>query len=260
MKVEYKKAIVTFLDVLGFGQQVENSRSPDNILKLLRKTTRKTKASSAVLKLDGTWKTWTTTRTFSDLVVRHTEIAPHHTNLIERLNIEIHFLVQMQCDLLARDGILLRGGVCLRASYIDDEFIFGPALNQSYRLEHQVAVYPRIVIDKQLITQAESETGKIWPPSLKRGDDGATFVNYLYGAYKYADANGFIQVNFKNRLELLSAHKSKIQRELNRRRLDERARQKWLWAGLYHNSVLERLISERENIQSFYMIPEGVLK
>ena len=148
----------------------------------------------------------------------------------------------------------------MRDCHIDDDFIFGPALNESYRLEHQVAAYPRIVIDKQLITQTESETEKIWPPSLKRGEDGATFVNYLYAAYRYAETNGFMQVNFTNRLQLLNAHKGKIHRELNRRKLDERARQKWLWAGLYHNSVLERLISERENIKNAHMIPESLLK
>lgn len=259
MRVEYKKAILTYLDVLGFGQRVRDSRSPASIRRLLQKATRKTKASAGVLNIDGTFRTWTTTRNFSDLIVRHTEIASHHTNLIERLNIEIQFLVQMQCELVAKDGILIRGGMCLRDCHIDADFIFGPALNESYRLEHQVAVYPRIVVDKHLIALANKETNRLWPPSLKRSDDGSYFVNYLYAACKYAGTNGFVHVSFKNMTDLLNAHKRKIERELNRRKLDERARQKWLWAGLYHNSVLELLITERENIHSSSFIQEELL-
>jgi hypothetical protein len=256
MAIEYKKAILSYLDILGFRRLVETSKSPDEILSILRTTTTKTKASMGVLKMDGTMKSWTKTRNFSDLIVRHTEVAVHH-NVIERLNIEIQFLAQMQCELMARDGILLRGGLCLRECHIDDEFIFGPAPIESYRLEDQIAVFPRVVIDANVIELVSRQSGDLWAPSIRRGEDAAYFIDYLYAGYK--SQHGFAQTSFKQRKALVTAHMEKIVAKLKESILDERAKQKLLWAALYHNSVIQRLKVDGEQLEESLMIPEELL-
>jgi hypothetical protein len=65
--MEYQKAVVTYLDILGFKHLVDNSSDPATILEILRTTTRTTKASSGVLNIDGSIRVLTATRSFSDL-------------------------------------------------------------------------------------------------------------------------------------------------------------------------------------------------
>jgi hypothetical protein len=47
---------------------------------------------------------------------------------------------------LLRKGFLVRGGVTLGPLYHKDNVVFGPALNEAVRLEHEEAIYPRILI------------------------------------------------------------------------------------------------------------------
>jgi hypothetical protein len=65
---------------------------------------------------------------------------------------------------------------------------------------------------------------------------------------------------------LLASHKEKIETKLREsshegsERLDERAKQKLLWAALYHNSVVSRLIEEKEDLALSLKIQEGLLR
>jgi hypothetical protein len=57
--------------------------------------------------------------------------------------------------------ILLRGGICVGDISMDpdprsDEIVFGPAMVRAYELERDAAVYPRIVIDRELIKEADA--------------------------------------------------------------------------------------------------------
>jgi hypothetical protein len=253
--MEYQKAVVAYLDILGFKQLVDNSSDPATILEILRTTTRTTKVSSGVLNIDGSIRALTTTRNFSDLIVRHTEIRPHD-KLIERLNIEIHYLVQIQCQLIAGNGIMIRGGVCMGGCHTDNEFIFGPSLNESYRLESEVAVFPRIILDSQLIDFATKE-GIV--SFVRRGEDASYFVDYLYGGCQYAGKSGFIRPGFENPDALVKAHKTTIEINLNDPKIKGRARQKWLWAGLYHNSVVERLKAAENPVDHSLVIANAKL-
>jgi hypothetical protein len=47
---------------------------------------------------------------------------------------------------------LLRGGIAVGNIYHDDKAVFGPALNRAYELESKVAVVPRIVVDKEVMS------------------------------------------------------------------------------------------------------------
>ena len=214
-----------------------------------------------VLKQTGEMRRWTTTRNFSDLVVRHTEI-PSHDKIIERLNIEIQHLVQIQCELMARDGILIRGGLCIKECYVDEEFIFGPGLIQSYRLESEIAVFPRILIDDELVQLPLG--GHLWGPAIRRGEDAAYFIDYLYAGCK--NLGRFSSTSFATKSALLASHKQKIEAKLSgssnqgSEKFDERAKQKLLWAALYHDSVVSRLIEEKEDLTPSLKIQEGLLR
>jgi hypothetical protein len=116
--------------------------------------------------------------------------------LILRLNMELMKLAGIQCELTAIHGILLRGGISLGECYEDEDFIFGPALVNSYELEERTAVFPRIVIASDLVEASTKETGEVWPRVIRRGEDAAYHVDYLYGGC-HAVPGGFMRMGFK---------------------------------------------------------------
>jgi hypothetical protein len=76
----------------------------------------------------------------------------------------------------------------------------------------------------------------------------------------------FSSTSFATKSALLASHKEKIETKLlepsreGSGRLDERATQKLLWAALYHNSVVSRLIEEEEDLPPSLKIQEGLLR
>ena len=52
--------------------------------------------------------------------------------------------------------IFLRGGISLGSMYFSDMFVWGKALVDAYRLESDIAIFPRVVIDKNIIKSVDS--------------------------------------------------------------------------------------------------------
>ena len=235
----YKKAIVSYLDILGFRHLIKESeksnKKVNEVLETLRTTKRKTDFTVGAVDAD-TFQPFTQTQNFSDLIVRTTPTNAQE-DLVPRLNMELMILAGIQCQ-LAKRGILLRGGVSCMDIYDQDGFIFGPALVRSYDLAENVAVFPRIVIDPDLTTSDNAYQGN-W----KRGEDGVFFIDYL--TVCYTNFGGFTPSGFDSREEIIPAHKATVEKKLNElSRKDERVRQKAIWLALYHNSVINTLASQ----------------
>lgn len=56
-------------------------------------------------------------------------------------------------------GILFRGGITYGKVVHTDKMLFGPAMNKAYSLESKTAVYPRIIIDNDVIKQIFKHKG-----------------------------------------------------------------------------------------------------
>lgn len=91
----------------------------------------------------------------------------------------VELVAELQRHLLD-DFVLCRGGLSYGKHYSEDEFVFSHALIQAYRIERDRAVYPRVVVDDDLLDLVkpfEAARG----PTLIREADGACFVDYLHG-------------------------------------------------------------------------------
>lgn len=66
-----------------------------------------------------------------------------------------------------------------REDFMLDDIVFGPALVRSYELESKKAIYPRIIIDKELIELASGDADAFWTQSIAEADDGTHFIHYL---------------------------------------------------------------------------------
>ncbi len=78
-------------------------------------------------------------------------------------------------------GVLTRGGIAYGKFFKDNIMIWGDALVKSYSLEESVAIFPRIVIEPELVGKLHifpdgPEKSPYW---LRQDNDGILFVDYL---------------------------------------------------------------------------------
>jgi hypothetical protein len=172
---------------------------------------------------------------FSDLVVR-CRIPRGLADIRDILGREVFTLAKHQA-FLASKGVFVRGAICWGKIYVKVKqgLIFGPGLVQSFDLERALAIFPRIVIEAQLVQRIRGNAEALPPEDcITERDDGVPFVDYLYGNF----------VNQSKRpWELVQNHKRAVEKALagEDAKRDERVRQKYLWLGRYHNWTLERL-------------------
>jgi len=224
----YQKALLTYLDVLGFSDLIQTGH-PDEILRVLSATKRKGKAVKS-----GSTTHNSSVQNFSDLIVRINCVSDEAV-LPTLLKSELETLATIQCELTAFNRILLRGGVSLGDLYFDGEFMFGPALVKSHQLGEQVAVFPRIVVDSTLVTQTlHCGFDKEWQWHLQRGEDGAYFIDYLQPLLTSTR-------EFHEKLiETLIAHKTTVEEKLIAlSSRNERTKQKALWMAMYHTATFK---------------------
>ena len=180
---------------------------------------------------------------FSDLIVRSIPVdssanyqMPHGILFHELLD-----LIHIQINLLNR-GVLIRGGVTVGYLYHDDTFVFGPALNEAYRLESEVAKFPRIVLTENTAEIIRDERyrnyihdyfeEKAGIHELLREDEGGLFfLDYLRVAASELD-------DFETYPVLIKAHRDLIQNGLHNKLAVTGVAEKYFWLAAYHNDVV----------------------
>jgi len=164
----YRRAIVTFIDILGF-REIVAQRSSDEIGEILEQLRGIASDGNEGVVLEAGLAA---SLAFSDSVVR---VCPVDTQRkTGAVFYELLSLVFAQAHLAAR-GVFLRGGVTIGNIFFDQEtkMIYGPALVKAYDLESNFAIYPRIVLDPELIKAHRLE------PALRGG------IRYLRIGLRY---------------------------------------------------------------------------
>jgi hypothetical protein len=245
---EYQKTLLVYLDIMGFKKMIEESQNDstkvDVIIDMLKKVKAQTDISfkrpiTSRVSVDAMEP-----RNFSDLVLRITALGEGPIQFRTAIMNECAILAAIQSELFLSSGILLRGGMCIDDLYHENEIVFGPALVKTYELETNVAVFPRIVVDAKscLLHGTDENTSPQFYLYVRRGDDGAYFIDYLYHSY----INMFVMSQYKSdEKRFLSQHKMQVESKLEEYATkDYRIKQKGLWLALYHNSVIKRLAEE----------------
>jgi hypothetical protein len=242
----YSKELLTYIDILGFSDLIKESiTTPSKIAEIealleqliqIGDTARRHPKHSG--QRFGSFN-------FSDLIVRSTSIE---SGMVwhDVVDWELFYLADQQMN-LATQGVLLRGGISIGDIYVSAEtrgskrILFGPALVRSYKLESNYAIYPRIVIDRALIVEAE-ERGlmPVIGDFIRRGEDGVYFLDYFFAAC----INGLLLFPERDDVRAqINSHRKAIEMMIggNQTR-DERIRQKQVWLTLYHNSTVRRFV------------------
>jgi hypothetical protein len=135
----YEQKVVFFYDILGWKSEVESAgKEPEKLGDLRRLILQHVR----LLRLPV--QSPVNVSTFSDNVVissiPHRDVTPYFLR-------EMATLQLMTMSL----GFLMRGGITVGDIIHDEEVVFGPALIRAHELESKIAVYPRIVVDEQVL-------------------------------------------------------------------------------------------------------------
>ncbi|MBU3114882.1 hypothetical protein [Clostridium lacusfryxellense] len=180
----YNGKLLAFIDILGFSNQVKISENDNDYAKSIKKVLSyflalKKDNDNGALSLRDMGKEVTV---FSDSIV-----ISYPVTLQSVLFYMLIDIIHIQLDLLP-EKILIRGGVAIGDVYHDGNMVFGPAMNEAYKLESECANYPRIILTEDTITNAiiyKSDNNTIeqeleYVMDLVRKDkDGFYYIDFL---------------------------------------------------------------------------------
>lgn len=187
-KQRFQQRFIAFVDILGFSALVERMSKEDRLFTTVRdilkgldrqsrgfqqyrrkhREKRKETLRKGVIPLVAETNLQMTA--FSDCYVL-SEVAPawHVVAAVQALG--SRFLAE---------GILTRGAVVQGKAYHNGRVLFGPGIISAYRLESEVAKYPRILVSESVRDAVWGYHEGLWKGRLlKRDVDGCWFVNLL---------------------------------------------------------------------------------
>ncbi len=194
--IRYEDRYCLFLDILGFKDVVEQSVQPTSKVSTsggrhpvggiyfgLKEIASSLKYKAVLALPGGTTKNSSRVVTqFSDSVVvsyREKESGGLASMLYDVLRLQLR---------LVQRGLLVRGAITMGPLHHDQDFVFGPALNEAAELE-KVAMYPRVIVDRDLLSAAGVATSstvkaaRSWERSLAnllaQDLDGMFYVDYF---------------------------------------------------------------------------------
>lgn len=190
--ITYEDRVCLFLDIMGFTEHVNDTIQGEslNLTKITEISKLLTDLPIGVEKFGfkGTNRQITQ---FSDSIVISFPLTDR--NAFVKL---IDELMLVTINLINKE-YLVRGGISYGKLYHNEKIVFGPAMNTAYELESKIAIYPRIIFDKELVEELinyggieqrfnEKEDFKS-ENRWKEDFDGKYYLNYFGGAQPYIE-------------------------------------------------------------------------
>lgn len=164
------------------------------------------------------------TKIFSDNIVIAIPLESDHD--INGITCLLKFVAIFQHYAAIQSNWLIRGGITIGELFIDKLLVWGSGLIRAYQLESSIAIFPRIVIDHNVLEILGTNSFFFY-----RDIDGQFFLNFLnFMSYRDSENNdNFIPTIQKSFAELLSEIKKP------NGNYDEKAYQKLQWYKNYIN-------------------------
>ena len=219
--MNYENRYIAFIDILGFKNIIKKSEEKNNEIEYIEKAINIfksfTKDSAFVV------------TQFSDSVVISTNDSQDDFQRMLKCLLEIS---------IKSIGIwyLLRGGITKGKLIHTKDYLFGPAMNYAYKLESELAIFPRIIIDENLNEDINKQNNYFFTKDF----DGIYYLDYL-------NKKNFI--NMKN--QDIKTHLDSIRDTLNdfntESITDFKVKQKYLWL---ENKLSNFIIKNGEYLDS----------
>ncbi len=229
----YSETLVTYIDILGFGEKVENNNC-DEIYGSLKNFYNVTGEADDLKKLFDL-----KVITYSDTSLRFYKIKklPFGLLLFEIINIGM-----IQCHLLFQDT-LIRGCIHAGDFFSSENTFYGPALIDAYNLESKSVIYPMIALSPKISQILEEKEAFFDEHDMLVKNDqcdiselifrknGLDYINYLkvmLGVVEESRTKGII---FK--------HRELINKNLVKYASCPNILNNYKWLADYHNTFLK---------------------
>lgn len=220
---KYEDRLVAFIDVLGFSNMV--NQSVEDAEKVRRLTAALNSLYERIWEweADGYDSSFAFTQFSDSIVISALAGTTDSFEMLQQLLLGV-------TELADNYEILVRGGIARGLLIHDKEMVVGPAMIGAYQLESKAAIYPRIIIAKELKERIEadleesilSQTSLAEVPGFsklfKTDDDGWCYLDYVNPDEIY------YELNKEDRLEALERLVQKGLQSPN-----ERVKEKYLW-------------------------------
>lgn len=175
-EIKYKNFVVSYIDLLGVKDVLRHDEgiSLNKMNLLYRKLLCFVDpANKDFFKFDDV-----KIKIFSDNIIIACEIKGNLKIAFQKV---FRVTKILQGEALIQNKWLLRGGISVGKLYIDNVFTMGKGIISAYNLENQIAIYPRIIIDKSITTSLKNDDFKM-PYGIEEiytDFDGEKYINYL---------------------------------------------------------------------------------
>jgi len=227
-QISYKKGFVAFIDIMGFSDLVESSDDQESkvnistIIEALEIPGPVELEKIVIGRIGDIAESEYKFSNFSDLVAISCE--PTERGLI-RL---IHHIGKIGFKLL-RMGLLIRGGVVKGKIYHEGNMIFGPALVKAYKLEHDIAKYPRVILSDEVVNFGQKmyePACKVFKRFTRVCDDGYTMIHILRTLQLISDAG---YTKDPRLFEFIAEIEEKLLSEIKNKESNRHVHSKLIW-------------------------------
>lgn len=91
-------------------------------------------------------------QTFSDNISISIPYFDNENDFLSNFNILITYVRGLQMIMMSK-GFFVRGGISIGSYYADNNIIFSGGLIKAYKLESEKAIYPRVLVDNEIINK-----------------------------------------------------------------------------------------------------------
>jgi hypothetical protein len=229
----YRERYVAFIDILGFSKHVEESIKDRELFSTLRAI-----LSSEAPTANRTRPDDVRSYQFSDSIVISTR---NDQQGLKEIILSVYFI----CDKLLSYHIFTRGGITKGKLYYDSKAVFGPGLIRAYHIEKDIAVYPRILMDRCIYREVKEI---LYDKSHFRRDfdtryhlDILKLGPFWEGNLKNVPVGYNKTLNIVNtKEEWLNNIKQSIEEELGKQKANTSIFKKYVWMAMYFNSFLRK--------------------
>ncbi len=246
---KYEDLFLAYVDILGFKKMVADSEKKDtNMFDKIEKALATINREKSSDKGEIVFKV----TTFSDNIV----ISCSADGGLTAFCTLIKKLIKLQATLL-RDGVLVRGGIAKGLAHHVEDMVFGPAMVDAYELESKYAVYPRIIVEKDVVDWATSDPREEEVHYL--GELEGLLKSDVYNDISYIDIlnRNVNEISTNSYLSLMRKVKAIIEEGLKNK--NKEVLKKYVWLKNYYNNIINHSsfrvkddlrISERQKTES----------
>jgi len=235
LELQVKSHLIAYLHLIDLNEQPKKDEERVNIIQsLYDETIQKLKTSLQKIYPHAI----PSVKIFSDILVISEEVTDEVASFENGLLRLIYFVSYFQACALTKSRLLVRGAVTLGTLYIDDILVWGSGLLRAYTLEHELALYPRILFDRERILCSEHDH-PLWIKS-----NGEYYSQDFDGLY-YLNYEGHLNSKEGNLIDNCDEeiHKS-LSAMLREYAKNELAIQQLSWSVHYHNYVCDKVSSK----------------